>query len=224
MSVEIEDIILKAGDLLKAEDGPIKVSVLGQRLNRELDTSIRKILGNKPLGDAILERFGDTYEVQGHGPFKEIGRIGEWTFKNKIPPKYDDRFWRHFATPLEPGVRRWISPSDPFAFVEQETAPSESHLEIEEHFLPKRGEDIPHRGRFVRHNIETWARAHQFDLDAIEAEVVKPITSDGSRPARDLKSAEFGIRALNAIIDAIPESERASYSLPLNLVARLISK
>lgn len=224
MAPKIEDIVLTIGKILEDAEGPMKLSLLGQLLNQRLDASIRQVLGNKPLGDLVLEHFGDRFEIQGHGPHKEVGRIGEWVLE-RPSPRYDPRFWKHFSSSVGEGLTRWISDNDPYRSIDQTTAPQDGdYIEIEGHFLPQPGQELLNRGRFIRQNIETWARAHSFDLSRIEtpSELGAGDAKSSARLARN-KSADFGTRAIQAILDAIPEDERSNYSLPLNLVARLMN-
>lgn len=221
--IGLEEILLKAGEILESSDSPIKVAWLGQELNRVLDVSIRQVLGTKPLGDLLLERYGDTYEIQGIGPHKEIGKQGTWKFRHP-GTQYRSEFWTCFNTPRDSENRRWISKISPFISIDQKDCPGEQYLEIEPRFLILEGQDVPNAAKFVRQNIQNWAVEHNFDLNLVQRPEDDQMPRSPRRDERSEASSDFGMRAVRALLDAIPENERSQYSIPLDLLARLLSK
>lgn len=217
----IEDIVLKAGELIKQSPDAVKVAWLGQRLNRELDTSIRLILGNRPLGDLLMEHFGDEFEIQGSGPHKEIGRKGSWKFRHPSI-QYEQDFWKAFNEPISIENRRWINKANLCESREGVSQPAGDFVEIEHKFLIVQGQEVPNRAKFVRNNVQNWADQNSIDLKSVEVPV-EDVATDVRKDHRTQVSSDFGMRAIRALLDAVPEDEREGFSISLKLLARLIS-
>ena len=219
-SLTSDQILDCAAEILAELEQPIRLSMLGQELNKRLGTSIRQALGHRPLADVILERFADQYEVQGFGPHKEIGRKGTWQYSQKYP-HYVSSFWENFERPLEAEHRRWLLPNQTRA-VDTAVEPTvEGKLEIESHFILDPTTDQTQRCKLVRHSISTWAKAHDVDLSAYEMKT----KTDGEQKDRSVVDSldAAGVRALKVLVEAVPPGERSRYTLSLDLISRLLN-
>ncbi len=215
-----DNIVAAAHRILGEQDGAIYLSRLGQDLRAEFGPAFKLALGSRPLGDFVCEHLGDTYEVWGRGPYKRVGPHG--SAADDVAPKprlkYLEAVWYAFSAPLGDGLKRWIDLGPPLSYVDAQEAPKDSAIELSTDFIigdsPARGE----RAGVIAASIQRWAEAHNILLSSLGDSEPQKATVRVSRSSGSPESLD----ALRRMIATIPEDERSRYSLPLNLLGRLL--
>ncbi|WP_267433844.1 hypothetical protein [Sphingomonas sp. GM_Shp_1] len=213
------DIADAARAALQDRAQTIYLSRLGQDLRQVYGASFKAALGTRSLGDFVVEHLGDTYEVWGKGPYKRVGVIGSAAADDAPPPldKYPDTLWRAFGTPLPEGCRRWVSLGPPLSVEDAWDAPQQAAIEITADFVVEEdGRSRRERAAAIGASIRRWASQAGLPMTSLveQAAAVPRAQPPSGRPD--------GPEALRQLIAAIPEEERARYSLPMNLVGRLL--
>lgn len=208
-----------ASNILKEEKSPIYLSRLGQDLRKEFGASFKPALGVRSLGDFVSEHLGDKYEVWGKGPYKRVGEIGSAAHDVIMKPrqKFQDAVWEAFSTPLPDGHLRWIDIGPPLTVLHNADRPSESAIGITSEFIIL--DSLPRqRASDITASIKRWAETHAVALDALQDGEPNKKTVSANRETAPLE----GLEALRRMISVIPEAERSQYSLPMNLLGRLL--
>ena len=214
-----KDIAEAAYKILKEEKSPIYLSRLGQDLRKEFATSFKPALGARSLGDFVSEHLGDKYEVWGKGPYKRVGVIGSAAEDDILKPrqKFKDAVWEAFSTPLPDGHLRWIDIGPPLAVLHNAERPSDSAVGIASEFIIL--DSLPRqRASEITASIRRWAETHAVASDALQDDMPVKKSVSANRETTPLE----GLEALRRMISVIPEGERSQYSLPMNLLGRLL--
>ncbi len=213
------DIADTARAALQDRAETIYLSRLGQDLRQVYGASFKAALGTRSLGDFVAEHLGDTYEVWGKGPYKRVGVIGSAAADDAPLPrdKYPDALWKAFGTPLPEGCRRWVSLGPPLSVENARDAPGEAAIEITADFVVEEdGRSRRERAAAIGASIRGWASQAGLPMASL---VERPVAAP---PAQSPGARSDGVEALWQLIAAIPQEERARYSLPMNLVGRLL--
>lgn len=205
--------------VLDDKAGAIYLSRLGQDLRTEFGTGFKLALGSRSLGDFVAERLSDKYEVWGKGPYKRVGPHGSADQDTAPRPrlKYLDVVWKAFSFPIEEGLRRWIDLGPPPYCVDTKEPPADDALEVPSEFVIGDGHARRERADAIASSIQRWADLNNVPLNKLE-EQVRPNAKDAYRATEFPES----LTALRRMIATIPDEERARYSLPLNLLGRLL--
>jgi hypothetical protein len=210
-----------ARDILLTYDQAIYLSRLGQDLGKTLGVSIKQVLGSRRLGDFIKEHLGEEFQVWGEGPYKRVGRQAEAEAEGASKPRvmFDPVVWKAFSTPIPEGSRRWLSTITPVSvFDSAQQQASESLIEVTAADIVGAVENQADRGAAIASAIKAWRGAHDVPQEALAFDRPKPRVTAAARP----KGEENGLTALKLLVSTIPEAERSKYSLPLNLIGRLL--
>lgn len=207
-SLTREQIVENARKIIDGLEAPILLSLFGQMLSRECGASFRPILGSQPLREFLLEEFSDLIEFFGDGTSVSIGRKRE---SNGRSIQFNPRFWAAFSKPISDGDVRWIMPAEPFDFGHEQPAPSGA-IVIDARLVPDASLPSKDRAKAIIASINTWCSANNLMPEKFR------ITDDLA-----LRRRHQGIEALLALIDAVPASDRKNFSLPLDLIGRLLS-
>jgi hypothetical protein len=205
--------------VLKEQNGPIYLSRLGQDLRKEFGAAFKETLGNRSLGDLVVEHWGDQYEVWGKGPHKRVGVVGSAKDDTEPKPrqKFIDEVWEAFSSPISEGLTRWIDLGPPVAISENRTKPNEQAIEIPSEFLIL--SSLPRqKASDTAASIRRWAKINDVSLDHLEEREGPKATAVTGHPAGLMD----GVEAVRRMIALIPEGERSEYQLPLNLLGRLL--
>jgi hypothetical protein len=196
--------------LLDKPDGPISVAKLGQAIGRRTGLSIRGVLGSKPLSQFLRERFAGKLDIKGQGPAVEVDFA---TGDSPESRRFDPAVFAAFSKELG-GERRWLKITRPFRFNDGEASKTDNALEVPGAMIAPA--DMPRDARIelIEHNIRAWSKEHGLDDAAFVAQPkVKPPPSEAKRA---------GVEALMNLIEAVPPAERRNFTLPLDLIARLL--
>lgn len=213
------DITEAARSALHRHASTIYLSRLGQDLRKVFGANFKIALGTRSLGDFITEHLGDSYEVWGKGPYKRIGVLGSAARDDAPPPreKYPDALWRAFGTPVPNGCKRWVTIGPPLLVEDTEAAPGDAAVEVSPGLvIADDGRGRRERAAAIGASIRRWAEETgiaQQSLAEPERAANPPIHSTGHHA---------GAEALRQLIAIIPEDERAQYTLPMNLLWRLL--
>ena len=213
------DIAKAARLALQKHTGTIYLSRLGQDLRQAFGPAFKAALGTRSLGSFVDEHLGDNYEVWGKGPYKRIGVLGSAATDVTPSPrkKYHDAVWEAFSTPVQEGCRRWITIGPPLSVTDAEEAPADSAVEIAPDLIIEDGRSHRERSDAIATSIQHWANMAGISSSSLEEERPQTIPST---PHQNQNAS--GTEALRRLIAAIPVEERAHYSLPMNLVGRLL--
>jgi hypothetical protein len=205
---------------LRTHAGTIYLSRLGQDLRQAFGANFKIALGTRTLGDFVNEHLSDTYEVWGRGPFKRVGVLGSASDDDAPPSrkKYLDAVWKAFSTPGREGHRRWITIGPPLSYVDAQDAPTKDSVEISPDLIVvEDGRPRRERADAIGTSIRLWAETAGIPSSNLEE---APSETTPSKPRR--ADNANGADALRRLIAVIPEEERARYSLPMNLIGRLL--
>lgn len=213
------DIMEAARSALHRHASTIYLSRLGQDLRQVFGANFKIALGTRSLGDFMTEHLGDSYEVWGKGPYKRIGVLGSAATDDAPPPreKYPDALWRAFGTPVPDGCKRWVTIGPPLLVEDREAAPDEAAIEVSSAFIVANdGRSRRERAVAIGASIRRWAEA----TDIAQQSLVEP--ERAANPPIHPTGHHAGAEALRQLIAIIPEGERAQYSLPMDLLWRLL--
>ncbi len=213
------DITEAARSALHRHASTIYLSKLGQDLRQVFGANFKTALGPRSLGDFITENLGDSYEVWGKGPYKRVGVLGSAATDEAPPPraKYPDMLWKAFSTPVPDGCKRWVTIGPPLLVEDTDATPGDAAIEVSPDLVVVddgrgRRERAVAIGASIRRWIDATGVAQQSLLESERASS-PPISPTGHHA---------GAEALRQLIALIPEGERAQYTLPMNLLWRLL--
>lgn len=213
------DITEAARSALDRHASTIYLSKLGQDLRQVFGANFKIALGTRSLSDFITEHLSDSYEVWGKGPYKRIGVLGSAATDDAPPPraKFPDILWKAFGTAVPDGCKRWVTLGPPLLVEDAEAAPGDAAIQVSPDLVVvDDGQGRRERAAAIGASIRRWAEAtgvsQQILLEPERAEN-PPIHPTGHHS---------GAEALRQLIALIPEGERADYTLPMNLLWRLL--
>jgi hypothetical protein len=207
------------------EDIPEGMSLakLGQQLSRKFEFPLRHVLGSRKLSPVLRREIGSALEFGGTSGSETVRLVTTDHLARKI--RFDPAVWAAFAKPIKANCLRWMSVEKPLTFddIDESSAPPENRLQILASSIPD--EALPHdeRDRQVGESILAWCTENglsPIDFSHSAKERLKPEISQNSRT---FQPPHKGTAALIALVAAIPLEERANYSIPLNLIGRLLS-
>lgn len=213
------DITEAARSALHRHASTIYLSKLGQDLRQVFGANFKIALGTRSLGDFITEHLGDSYEVWGKGPYKRIGVLGSAATDDAPPPreKYPDALWRAFGTPVANGCKRWVTIGPPLLVEDTEAALDDAAIEVSRNLIVvDDGRGRRERAAAIGASIRRWAET----TGIAEASLTEPPRA--ANPPIHRTGHHPGVEALRQLIAVIPEVERAQYTLPMNLLWRLL--
>lgn len=213
------DITEAARSALRRHASTIYLSRLGQDLRQVFGANFKIALGTRSLGDFITEHLGDSYEVWGKGPYKRVGVLGSAAIDDVPPPreKYSDALWSAFGTPVPNGCKRWVTIGPPLSVEDTEATPGEAAIEVSPDLVVgEDGRGRRERAAAIGASIRRWAEANGVPQQSL----VEP--ERASNPPTHSTGHHAGAEALRQLIAIIPEGERAQYTLPMNLLWRLL--
>lgn len=213
------DITEAARSALHRHAGTIYLSRLGQDLRQVFGANFKISLGTRSLGEFVTQHLGDSYEVWGRGPYKRVGVLGSAEL-DKAPPsqdKYPDILWRAFGTPVPDGCKRWVTIGPPLSVEDAGATPGDAAIEVSPDLVVSEdGRGPRERAAAIGASIRRWAEASGVSRETI-VEARQTPRSTGHPTKR-----QAGVEALRQLIATIPEAERAHYTLPMNLLGRLL--
>lgn len=201
-------------EILRAREGKaISLQQLGLEIVQRERIAIRQSLGTKPLGMFLREQFPDQIRFLGESKDKEVV-LDTPSQASLTKPRFDSAVFTAFSQELPVEQRRWLKPERPFRFKNTDGDPPEpSWIEVPRDIIPGSIIPRPERTKLVEAAIVGWCEINNLDpQNFLSVSTRKPETSSISR----------GTMALKAMVDAIPASERHQYSLPIDLISRLL--
>lgn len=224
-STKLAQITTEVLDLLREEAGanePVLLAKIGARLSTRLGQPLKSILGSTRLSDVIRTSLGETVRFEGAGSTLRVS-IDD-TGAGTRPVRYDTVFWAAFSKPLADQHRRFITPRRPFHFmdIQADHEAPEGRVEIEADLVPDVALSKPERDARISEAIQTWCTKNNL----LPRDFIRKVPADHEKSlVKELHrdNTELGTAAIAAIAAAIPVEERGRYSLPLDLVCRLLS-
>jgi hypothetical protein len=224
--VSDEEIAKEALAILTSADdhsNPILLSALGMKLSTKF-SPWREVLAGRLLSKVLASQLRDRVIFEGEGPQQMIRLSRESELSSNA--RFDKTIWAAFSKPIPPGTRRILRPRRPFRFTDEAaesplTSEADSY-EVEPDLVPSEGLPRPTRDQAIIGSIKQWASLHNIELNPLLE--VSGINNGRQIATSAVRStAPLGVDALVKMIAAIPVSERKNYSLPLDLIYRLIS-
>lgn len=197
---------------------PMPLAMVGQRLSSKLQRPLREILDSRKLSEVLNGSLGERLDWEGRGPSLSI-RLKTGAPVQAI--RYHPSFWAAFSKPpSDPTQHRLIRIKPPFGFSDVSVADaSPDQIEIDLSSVPPSDLPKPERDERIKEAIATWCKVHNLP----QTQFFSPreaLTGLTTAPA----IGSPGVQALKALIGAIPADERGRFSLPLDLIQRLISE
>ena len=207
-------------EILREADGaPIYLSQIGGKLARKLGEPVKEITEGKRLSEIIREHLAEQVTFTGSGATLAVG-LNSIELSKPQAIRFDKVFWTAFSKPIREGFRRFIQTDSPYNFVDVQGEQQETSkgIEIEPAFVPDSHLPKNIRDEEISNSINQWCIENGLKpIDFARSEA-------GSRKAGAPSGKDSsGIRALRNLIDEIPANERHGYSLPLDLLGRLLS-
>ncbi len=220
----IETKIRELVELALKDGVPYLLSALGAHM--ESDLVKLKLLSKKSLADFVVDRFGNEYAIVTggvHGNVKALVRTANQTGEVVLPvgggkPRFHRRFWAAFAAPIPEGKIRLLNLADlSFDHVEssEKMEVPRGTIEISTSLVPS--EDAVDRDHMIIENIKKWVE--EYDLDISQFILGAP-----GYPDRRPNNREQTHTLLSQFILALDKRQLSSVSLPLDVVAALLSK
>jgi hypothetical protein len=217
------EILRKEG----AQNEPVRLSVVGQRLAARLARPLRDVLAGEKLRAVVERLLRGAAIFEGHGP-KLAVRIGQSGEATKRPIRFDPRLWAGFSKAIPPEKRRYIGLSGPFNFFDTIESVSDTYkIEISRDMVPDQAIPKQERDAQIVSNIEQWCRSNGLDpLDFVPYQAPVRLTEPIAHPEVPTHGSDkpaAGVDALLKLIEVVPEDQRAKYSLPIDLIYRLLA-
>ncbi|MCH8489811.1 MAG: hypothetical protein LAT81_07765 [Oceanicaulis sp.] len=211
-----------AVELLRGMDTeqPMLLSALGNRLSRQFG-SLRKLLGRRTSLLKILQNYaGDSIETFGSEGLLSVSIASQNDARKK--PRYNKTLWAAFAKPIADGGKRYLRTEAPISF--HDTSDSSAYtnskwLEVKPEFIPPADVSKHERDDLILSNIERWCEENRVDISAMRFPVSKTARQrdqNTGKPLRD--SIPDRTRMLRDLIEAVPEKNRGTLFLPMNVI------
>jgi hypothetical protein len=218
-----------AKELLKRAGDSMSLAALGQQLSRHFERPLRAVLGRRKLLPILRDQLGTSIQIDGEsGSERATLKQGDGADRHSGKIKFDPAVWAAFAKPILDGKQRWISVQKPFEFddLDEGSEHPPGRVEVPSTMIPAQELGRPERDSQIISNIGLWCQQHSLvpaELAAVPKQrAPAQRTSLSSLAGREASSSK-GVSALRALLEAIPAAEQAQYSIPLNLVGRLLS-
>ncbi len=215
--VDEVQIAERAMDVIRRNAGrSIRMAALGQEVSKGLNVSLRGILGKKPLSQLLRTTYPSELLITGEGTDVEVALAPEGAGQSPAR-KYDPAVFSAFSKPIAEGFKRWLKVSRPFKFSDLPSDQTGHGLEVEVTVSPDQFPSRLERNAAVEAAIGAWSERVGIDLSALPSNKKPSASLTSQGPVGDR-----GVLALRALAEAIPTSERGRYSLPLDLIGRLL--
>lgn len=203
--------------LMEAHPEGLLLSRLGFELRRELGDNFRVLLGSKRLGDVLRQYVGSRALFDGHGSEMKVRLLPKIETQRAPIIHFEPRFWAAFSKPIRPpSTQRWLQTEHPFQFEDLqsgESAPA-GWMEVQASRIPSVALPTSERSSAIIESIGAWCAANRLDPEQFRQRA--------RQRAQSTSPPSPGVLALRALVDAVPENERAKFSLPLDLISRLL--
>jgi hypothetical protein len=215
--------------LVRAPSHSMTMASLGQLLSRTFEKPLRSVLGRRKLLPVLREQFGNTIQITGDSG-SEIATLVEGEGASHVGTRiqFDPAIWAAFAKPIAEPKRRHISLRRPFDFDDiADGAPiPPGTVEVPKTRIPDEKLERPERDALIVSNITAWCEEH--NLSPHDCAAAPKQRSHSHRTLVGLAvdhgpNTSKGLVALKILVEAIPQQEQAQFSLPLNLIGKLLS-
>jgi hypothetical protein len=206
--------------VLREQSDPLQpqyLAAVGNRVSSLIGIPLRQILGGRKFRSVLASQLGQKLIFEGE-PTEMRVKLASLSAADTQPIRFASRFWAAFSIPIPPSCKRWIRPTAPFEFENRPEAiggePGE--IEISPDHIPSTTLPRSERDVAIVDQIKRWCSANDKSIETFrETRDVRPspIRVDKSNP---------GLSSVLQLIEAVPESERGNFSLPLNLLHRLL--
>lgn len=222
-TIDARQIASAAMEILRDEGttGPYYMSRLGTRLSAQFGMPLRQLLGSEKLSALLKRSLGNVLVFEGQGTTLTV-RVDEANAARKQTLRYDPAIWAAFSKPIPERFRRFLRTERPFEFDDIEvgsTRPS-SGLEIERERIPDANLGRPERDSHIMHQIEEWCERNGVP----SAGLLLNKTTKGGEIRSAPRSGGTHVEVVVKFIEAIPVDERPRYSLPIDLLYRLLKQ
>jgi hypothetical protein len=208
---------------------PMLMSRLGLRLSSTLGgDNLRAALGQKKLREVLSFALGD--QVVFEGPVSSLTvRLSNQNGQPSRTQRFDPALWAAFAKVISDNKVRHLKVSKPIDFkdCDEGTPLSVGWVVVDRELIPDPEMPKPTRDSEIIKSIYSFAENHSLPVASFLASNTRPVrnavTSNPSPSSGGNEPRRWGASALLAMIEAVPASERQKYSLPLDLLHRLLT-
>jgi hypothetical protein len=146
---------------------------------------------------------------------QSVGQIGRI--------KFDPAVWAAFAKPINEECRRWLSTRRPLQFddIGGGGEQPQERTEVPKEKIPDPNMPREERDKLIVANILAWCEEHGVNAQQLAA-IPKDRPPEFSLRGAGRDASSKGVSILRDLVEAIPKDERHNYSLPLNLIGRLL--
>lgn len=222
------EIAATAKEILEARGEPVLLASLGSSLSKHYGRALREILSSRKLKGILETELGGKIEFAGELSTVSVKWLSDADKLNA--GTYHPTIWAAFFKPVAPhNIGRAIKSNRRFDFKD---VASESEVPVGWRFIG--ADQIPDgelpkadREAAAKMTIHDWCARENIDRESLLAKAVRkvgeadPATMD--QPPRLNSERHGGTASLMALIEAVPEDRRKSYTLTLDLIYQLIS-
>ena len=221
------EIAAVSKEILESTSEPILLANLGSRLSKHYGRALREILASRKLKRILETELGGKIEFTGELSKVSVNLLSDADKLNS--GTYHPTIWAAFFKPVAAdNIGRAIKSSRRFDFKDisdQSDVPPGWHF-IKADLIPDGELAKADREATAKMNIHDWCVQENIDRDSLLAKAGRKAV-DGEAPSQRQPSKEKvgheGTASLMALIEAVPEDRRKSYSLTLDLIYQLIS-
>jgi len=197
---------------------PIYLSRMGALLSAHFGSSIRTSLGSERLGAILDRQLGNSVRFEGQGATLAIRINDKSAFVPSKPIRFDPAVWAAFSKPILSGTRRYLGLQRPYGFNDRDEGGIGEGIEIEPGRIPDPLMPKLERDAHIAAQIEDWCAKNDLSPSTL---MMSPLERrDQGAAART--SENPGCRSLLMLIESIAPSERAKFSLPLDMLYSLL--
>lgn len=222
------EIAATAKAILEERGEPILLASLGSRLSKHYGRALREILANRKLKGILESELGGKIEFTGELSTVSVKWLSDADKLNA--GTYHPTIWAAFFKPVSPdNIGRAIKTTRRFDFKD---VPNQSDVPVGWRFI---NADIIPDGELPRADreatakmaIHDWCARESVERDSLLAKPFRKASDSDTRaedqPITSKSGHHVGTSSLMALIEAVPEERRKSYSLTLDLIYQLIS-
>jgi hypothetical protein len=215
-----ERIAEVALEVLREQADPLSpqyLAAVGNRISSLIGTPLRQVLQGRKLR-TILEAVVRNKVIFEGTPSEVKVRLASAPIADTQPIRFNSVFWAAFSKAIPLARKRWLRLTGYISFEDrlEEAEPMSGELEVGAEYIAPHSLSRSERDVAIVEQIKRWCAANNLQPEAFrqtaQLESTAPI-SPIINPGQD---------AIIRMIEAIPELERSRYSLPLDLLHRLL--
>jgi hypothetical protein len=208
--------------VLREQPDPLQpqyLAAVGNRVSSLVGIPLKQILGGRKFRAVLHYQLGDKLIFEGEPSGLQV-RLSSLAASDTQPIRFNSSFWAGFSKPIAPESRRWMRSTPPFQFEDRPKAAmgASDEVEITLDYIPSTTLPRSERDVAIVNQIKRWCGENNKS-----PELFRETRDVGWSPHPEKRATDkAGLSSVIRLIEAIPETERGNFSLPLNLLHRLL--